>query len=194
MAFLWKHPQSKKWQARFIDTAGKRRNRSTGVVALEKNRKEAQKIADSYEEVANRKRTSRQVRQVITELHKEITGEDLPTHTFRDYSDSWLGRKAPEVAPGTLTFYRGAISKFIAFLGEKADAELAEISSDDVLGFRNQEANTLSPTTVNHDLKALRMMFRAARRDKVIVDDPCEFVSATKRGPKVRRRPFTVPD
>jgi len=190
MAFLWKHPQSKYFVARFTDLQGKRRNRSTRST----NRKEAERIAASYEEAANRKRTSRQVRKVIADLHKEITGDDLPTHSFREFSASWLARKAPEVAPGTLAFYRGAISKFTAFLAAKADAELADITSEDVVAFRNHEAKTLAPKTVNHDLKALRMLFRAARRDKVLVDDPCEFVSVTKKGTTVRRRPFTIPE
>jgi len=194
MAFIWKHPQSQYWIARFFDLQGKRRNRSTRVAAQEKKRKEAQKIAEAYEEAANKRRTSRQVRQVIADLHKEITGDDLPTHSLREFSASWLERKAPEVAPGTLAFYRGAITKFTAFLGTKADAELAEITSEDVVAFRNHEAKTLAPKTVNHDLKALRMLFRAARRDKVLVDDPCEFVSVTKKGSTVRRRPFTIPE
>lgn len=188
MAFLWKHPQSKYFIARFFDLVGKRRNRSTRST----NRKEAQRIADCYEEAANKRRTARQVRDVIASLHKEITGDDLPSHSLREFSESWLTRKAPEVAPGTLAFYRGAVAKFTAFLGTKADAELAEITSEDVVSFRNHEAKTLAPKTVNHDLKCLRMLFRAARRDKVLMDDPCEFVSVTKKGTSTRRRPFTV--
>ena len=190
MAFIWKHPQSKYFIARFFDLQGKRRNRSTRST----NRKEAERIADAYEEAARRKRTARQVRDVIATLHKEITGDDLPSHSFREFAESWLARKAPEVAPGTLGFYRGAVGKFTAFLGVKADAELAEITTDDVVGFRNHEAKTLTAKTVNHDLKCLRMLFRAARRDKAIVDDPCEFVSVTKKGASTRRRPFTIPE
>jgi integrase len=190
MAFLWKHPQSKYFIARFFDLSGRRRNRSTRSTA----RKEAQRIADHYEEAANKKRTARQARDVIAALHKEITGEALPSHSFREFAESWLTRKAPEVAPGTLAFYRGAVLKFTRFLGAKADAELVEITSDDVVSFRNHEAKTLAPKTVNHDLKCLRMLFRAARRDKAITDDPCEFVSVTKKGASVRRRPFTIPE
>ena len=190
MAFLWKHPQSKYFIARFFDLTGKRRNRSTRSTS----RKEAQRIAESFEEAANKRRTARQVRDVIASLHKEITGDDLPSHSFREFSESWLTRKAPEVAPGTLAFYKGAVTKFTTFLGAKADTELVEITSDDVVGFRNHEAKTLAPKTVNHDLKCLRMLFRAARRDKAITDDPCEFVSVTKKGVSVRRRPFTIPE
>jgi len=57
MAFLWKHPQSKYFIARFFDLTGKRRNRSTRVLAREKNREEAERIAGAYEEAANKRRT-----------------------------------------------------------------------------------------------------------------------------------------
>ncbi len=193
MAFVWKHPKSKFWFARFYDLQGKRRNRSTRILAREAKRKEAEKIAESYEEAANKKRTARQVRDVITALHKEITGTTLPSQSFRAFAESWFTRKMPEVKTGTLTFYRGAVGKFTKFLGEKADAELTEITSDDIVRFRNHEATTLAPKTVNHDLKCLRMLFREARREKLITDDPCEFVAVTKKSATKRRRPFSIP-
>ena len=190
MASLTKRKTSKFWVACFTDRTGRRLKKSTGTT----DRRAGQRIADAYEEASNKKRTARQVRDVIAALHKEITGDDLPSVSFREFSESWLARKAPEIAPGTLSFYRGAVTKFTAFLGAKADAELAEITTDDVVSFRNHEAKTLMAKTVNHDLKCLRMLFRAGRRDKAIVDDPCEFVSVTKKGSAVRRRPFTIPE
>lgn len=156
------------------------------------DRRNAMRIAEVYEESAKRKHTSQHVRRVIADLHQAITGDSLPAHSVRDFAKSWLERKQPEVTPATLSFYRGALSKFMAFLSTKADADLSEISSDDILAFRNHEAKTLAPKTVNHDLKVLRMLFRAARRDKVLVDDPCEFVNVTKEARTVRRRPFTI--
>ena len=193
MAFVWKHPKSKFWFARFYDLQGKRRNRSTRVLAREGKRKEAEKIAESYEDAANKKRTARQVRDVIAALHQEITGAALPSQSLRAFAESWFTRKTPEVKPGTLTFYRGAVGKFTAFLAEKADAELTEITSDDIVRFRNHEATTLAPKTVNHDLKCLRMLFREARREKLVTDDPCEFVAVTKKSATKRRSPFTIP-
>jgi len=180
--------------ARFTDVHGKRRNRSTRVVARESNRKQAVRIAESYEAVANKKRTARHVREVISALHKEITGEDLPAHSFRQFADSWIERKRTEIAPGTLAFYRKTISKFADFLGARADAEISAITSDDLVAFRNVSAKLLSPATVNHDLKCLRMLFRAALREKAIADDPCEFVNVTKKSASTRRRPFTIPE
>ena len=188
MAFLWKHPECKFWYAGFIDRNGKRHNRST----REKNRKKAQSIADSYEAAARKRRTARQVRDVIAKMHKEITGEDLPAHSFVAFSESWLERKAPETAPGTLAFYKNAVTKFTKFLGAKAESEISEITRDDVTEFRNQESKKLAPKTVNHSLKAVKMMFRAARRDGLIAEDPCEFVDTVRMARGSQRRPFTL--
>ena len=190
MAFLWKHPKSKYYIARFFDLAGKRRNRSTQST----NRKEAQRIAEAYEVAAKKRRTARQVRDVILELHKEICGEDLPSVSFVSFVESWLNRKAPEVSAATLSFYKNTAMKFASYLGTRATLEMTELTADDVLGFRNREAKTLAPKTVNHDLKCLRMLFSAARRDKVISEDPSEFVSATKKLQTKIRRPFSVPE
>lgn len=190
MASLTKRETSKFWVACFTGSNSRRLKRSTKTT----DRKSALRIAESFEDAANKRRTARQVRDVISSLHKEITGDDLPSASFRQFAESWLSRKKPEVAPGTLAFYGSAVRKFTAFLGVKADVEIAEITSEDVVNFRNHEAKTLASKTVNHDLKCLRMLFRAARRDKVLMDDPCEFVGVTKAGASARRRPFTVPE
>jgi len=130
---------------------------------------------------------------VISALHKEITGTEVVAQSFQEFSASWLARKAPEVAPGTLAFYKGAVKKFPNYLDIRAGIDIAEITAEDIVGFRNHEAEALSAKTVNHDLKCLRMLFHAARRDAVIADDPCEFVNVAKKSdPMRRRRPFTV--
>lgn len=188
MAFLFKRPRSPFWHAGFIDLHGKRRNRSTKVT----NRKEAQKIADAYEEAAKKKRTARQVRDVISQLHNEISGENLPSQSFRIFSTAWLEQRTPEVSKATLVFYKNAVSKFTAFLGATADEEMTSISANHLTKFRNHEAKTLASKTVNHDLKCLRMLFKAARRDRVISEDPSEFVKATRNQPSSIRRPFTT--
>ncbi len=191
MASLWKHPQSKYWTACFTDKDGARRKRSTKTT----DRKLALKLAEQFEEAACRKRTARQVREVIASLHREIADEDLPTTTTRAFFDSWFQRKQHEVAPATLAFYRGTAGKFIAFLGKDADREISEITREQVLGFRNSLAKSVAPRTVNHVVKGLRSIFKAARRENVVLDDPTEFVE-TIRQTRVenKRRPFTIPE
>ena len=54
------------------------------------SRRQAQKIANEYEDVARRKRTARQVQRVIPDLWEEIAGESLPDCTVRDFAERWL--------------------------------------------------------------------------------------------------------
>jgi integrase len=53
----------------------------------------------------------------------------------------------------------------------------------------------VSAKTANHDLKALKMLFKSARRDGVVTEDPTEFVETARRErrPKIKR-PFTLPE
>ncbi len=189
MAFLFKHPKSKFWFAGFVDTTGRRRNRST----KETNRKRAQKLANEFEMAARNKRTSRQMRVVITSLHREITGQDVTSLTIREFVKQWLSTKRHETAASTLTFYTMATNKFLKWLGERADRDIAEITKNEVLAFRNHEATTLAPKTVNHDLKCLRMVFKAAKRDGLLAEEPTEFVETVRQRASNDRRPFTIP-
>lgn len=192
MAFLWKHPASKYWIARFYDRDGKRRNRSTRIEAKEKNRRQALKIAQQYEEAATRRMTARQVRKVILELHQEITGEELESVTVRDQIEKWLTRKAAATKPSTHAFYRGATSNFLQFLGERADRDIGEVSRDDISGFRDQEAARVAGKTANQGLKCIRMFFKDVMRDRLIAEDPTEFVEGVRRGKGTELRPFTL--
>lgn len=190
VASLTKRPTSKFFVACFIDRNGRRLKRSTKT----DNRKRAQKIADEYESAARRRRTALQVRRVITELHEEITGDEISITSVRGFFDSWLERKAPEISPATLSFYKNASAKFIAFLGDLADSDLTEITREHIIRFRNSEAKTTASKTANHKVKFLRMVFRAARRDVLISDDPAEFVATVRKDKSTARRPFTIPE
>lgn len=191
MASLWKRENTKYWWACFTDRNGKQRKRSTGTT----DRKAAMKLAEEYEEAARRRRTARQVRQVISDLHREFTGEELPSVTCRAFFSGWLERKKPETSPATMAFYSKTTSKFLTFLEAKADGDLSEITREHITGFRNAQAKSLASKTVNHDLKALKMIFKAARRDGMLVEDPAEFVDTVRAtGGGDKRRPFTIPE
>ena len=97
MASLWKHPQSKYWTACFTDRTGKQRKRSTSTT----DRKAALKLANEYEDAARKRRTSRQARGVISDLHREITGEDLPSVTASSFFGGWLERKKAATSQAT---------------------------------------------------------------------------------------------
>ena len=189
MSCVWKSPKSRYWIAQFNDHKGTRRNRSTRCL----DRRKAERIAEQYEEAYSRKQTSRQVRQVMAKAHEEITGKVLENQSFQAFSTSWLTGKTREISVATHAFYEKTIEKFCAFLGEAAKGDMGEITREQILAFRNQEAEHYAPRTVNHDLKGGRMIFLAARRDGVIGDNPAEDVkTVSMRGTPRVRRPFSI--
>jgi hypothetical protein len=192
MAFLWKHPNSKYWYARFTDAQGVRRNCSTRILATDKNRREAMKVADEYELAGTKRRTALQVRRTIAALHKEITGGDLATLTLKEHVNSWLASRKSEVAPATFTFYKDALGKLTRFMGDRADTGISEIQRNELIAFRDSLG--LAPKTVNHHVKVVRMLFLAAKRDELIADNPAEFLATVKtdRNKTKARSPFTV--
>ena len=141
IASLTTRPTSRFFVGCFTDRHGRRLKRSTGIA----DRKQAQKIADEYETAARRKRTALQVRRVITQLHREITGEEVSQTSLRDFVDEWLEGKTPEIADSTRAFYRNAADKFLRFLGDMADADVTEITRDHITRFRNEEAKHFAP-------------------------------------------------
>lgn len=191
MATILKRPESKYWIASFTAVDGRRLKRST----KETERKSAQKIADGYEEVARRKRTVAQSRRVLADIHKAITGEPLINTTVRLHFAQWLAVKRNETTPATMTFYRSTLDRFTAWLGERADVPLDEIGSDEVRAYVNLRRGQVAAATANHELKSLRTVFKAARRDGLITDDPTEHIETVKQRSKQREtRPFTMPE
>jgi integrase len=194
MAYLVRHPDSKYWIAAFYDVNGKRRNRSTKIVATEKTRKRAQAIADEYEAAARNFRTARQVRKVITDLHRELTGVGLPKATVRQYRDRWIERKRNEVKPSTLTYYEGKLNRLLEFLGDRADRDIAEINNADLVAFRDYLATQVTANTTNHSIKAIKTLFTDAKAEGFTAEDPGDGLKSVRRKPEesTEVRPFTL--
>ena len=188
MASVWKHPLSKYWTACFRDLAGKQRRVSTKTT----NRKTARRLAEEYETAVGTKRTLRQAQVVLDRLHEEISGQTVQRKTLRAYCQEWLTTKGPETAPQTHAFYRISSAKFIAFLGERADIPLSELTKSDIVAYRNSLAKTLSPKSTNDNLKVVRMLFKAAERDELLTQNPAQFVNTVRQRATQDKRPFTL--
>lgn len=188
MASVWKHPNSPYWTACFTDKGGRRRKRST----KETNQRKALKLAEQYEEAARKRRTFSQVREVLQGLHQEITGEEMKAVSVRNHIESWLVEKKDETKPATMHVYGGFTTKFLNFLGERANEDISSISRKDVMAYRKILAASLSSTSTNQNIKCLRMVFKSARRDGLISENPAEFVVQVKKKGGYERQPFTV--
>jgi integrase len=188
MASVWRHPLSKYWTACFRDLAGKQRR----ITTKETDRKRAMRLAEEYEAAVRTKRTLRQTQVVLDRLHEEISGQAVQRKTLRTYCAEWLATKEPETAPRTVVFYRTSTAKFTSFLGERAEVPLTEITKSDIVAYRNSLAKSLSARTANHDLKVVRMLFKAAQRDELLTQNPAEFVNTVRQRTSSDKRPFTL--
>lgn len=188
MASVWKHPNSPYWTACFIDRDGKRKKRST----KETNRRKAEKLADQFEVAARKRRTFTQVRSVLQDLHRDITGEELKSVSVKEHVQNWIAEKKDETKPATLLVYSTFTTKFLEFLGERADQEIGLVTRGDLIAYRKALASKLSSTSTNQNIKCLRMMFKMARRDGLVVENPAEFVDRVKDKGGYERRPFKL--
>src|SRR5260370_17966032 len=80
-----------------------------------------------------------------------------------------------------MTFYRCSLAKFLKFLGSRSDELMTEITKQDVVAFRSSLIAQVSAKTANHDLQALIMLFKSARRQGLVTEDPTEFVETVRR-------------
>ena len=189
MASIWRNPKSKYFTACFRDGNGRARR----ITTKETNRRRALKIAEAFERAAREQRTLVHTRRIIEQLHEEISSQKIERPTLQSFAQSWLEAKKPEVAPRTVVFYTAAINKLIEFLGPRADAPLSEITKGDLVAFRNATASRTTAKTTNHYLKAVRMLFLAARRDTILSENPAEFVEGVReRGEARSRQTFSL--
>jgi integrase len=189
MASVSRRRGSRIWTAFFRDEHGRQHCVSTGT----DDKRLALAIAQEYEKEVKQKRTVKQVTRSLDRLHELITGERVSRWSLREYAtDRWLKSKRHETRGSTLEFYRKSVEKALAFFKMRADLPITEISPDDVLSYRAHLAEAVAPKTANHNLKTLKMIFKAARRDGVVVDDPTEFIAGVKQSSaQAARRPFT---
>jgi integrase len=188
MASLTKKPNSRYWFACFRDANAKQHRRSTGVT----NRRKALEIARSYEQIAQHKLKPAKFRQTLVELYHQVYGATVPTATVRQFATDWLKAKKAETVSRTWDSYEKSIKKFLTHLGTDAELDISLLTKAHITAFRNAITSKVSAGTVNFDLRVIKMVTRAARRDGYTQEDPAEFVNVVKRESGQSRRPLKV--
>ena len=189
MASLRRKPNSKFWFACFTLPDGTRTQRSTKTT----DRRIAQKLADEFEAASRMPLTESQARRVIGDIHKMLSGRALESPRVSDYFSQWIGARKGTVAPSTLKEYEATLSDFVEFLGERARADLAFVSTADVATFRDKTGAKLSPSSANKKLKIIRVALQQAWRDGFIEENPAAKVQLLKPSTDaVERRAFEL--
>jgi integrase len=188
MASIIKYPSGRYWIAAFRDASGRQHRRTTREV----EKKRARTVAEQYERLAKRQGSPQRVRRILSDFHREHYGQDLPFASLRQYASSWLAVRKAETSPATHRRYGDSIAKFLAFLGAAADRGLDEITREQIAAFRDEQLAVSAPATTNHCLKVVRMIFRSARRNGFLFQDPAESVKTVKNLGVFERRPFSI--
>jgi integrase len=190
MASLWKHPKSQFWTACFTDDNGRQLKRSTKLT----DRNKATLMAQKFEAAYRMKLTEAQARKVVSDIFEQIHGEQLYHATVRKFLTDWMTNKKAETSPGTHKRYQNAVDKLLAFLGDRADRDIAYVHKRDLAALRDKTAAELSVSTANTDLKILRVAFHQAVIDGLRLDNPGAAVRTLeerKASDAPERRPFT---
>lgn len=173
---------------------GRRTNRSTATT----DRREAQRIANRFEDAAKEAKQGRlfeaRARKTIADIFAIANKDALPSSTTKDFLESWLKRKELEAGDKTHLRYQVVVRQFLGYLGTKASKDVAHLGHKEIVGFRDSLASRLTTGTVNISLKIIRAALNQAKRDGLVDQNEAERVTLLKRVRSLKRRPFSLPE
>ncbi len=117
-----------------------------------------------------------------------MAGESIPATTVREFFTGHLERIKREVSRATIAAYKGASTKFLAWLGDEADAEIHRVSRQHIRRFRDKVTEELHPNTANQIVRFLRMFSNVAKADGYVDAVPTEGLKSLKKPTERTRR------
>src|SRR5258708_37802793 len=100
---------------------------------------------------------------------KEPAAQPTQRISLSEFVDEFLSSATANYSAGTIGIYKQALTKFLSLIG---DQSLSTITSKHVDLYKTERLKTLSPTSLNIDLRTLRAAFYTAVRWKLIVESP----------------------
>jgi len=198
MASVHRNRGSKVWSAAFRGPDGRRHFRSTRT----SDRRQAEEIARSWEQVALLARAGRltpeAARNVVTrtvqDLYLVANRVAMPTNTVRGCLEMWCKAKMLEAGKTTALRYQTVATRFLAFLGPRAEKDIALIDPKAILDFRDVQAKDLSASTANYSVKVLRAGFNMAIEHGLTTTNPARVIGVIKQRRESKRRGFHIPE
>ncbi|MGA2691417.1 MAG: tyrosine-type recombinase/integrase [Opitutaceae bacterium] len=187
MASVRRRPHTKYFTACYTDVNGQQRQCAT----KECSRATALAIAIKLESAYRKKMTEAQARKILSEIYEEVRGETLFHSTLSEFLTSWLRNKKVEMSSGGYKRYKNSVDKLIAYLGTKANEDIAYVTKGDIQAFRDEVAEKHSAATSNTELKILHIAFQQAVGDGLRLDNPTAGIKKFRVTSANNRRPFT---
>jgi site-specific recombinase XerD len=179
------------WTCVFEGPDGKRVFRSTGC----RDEKDAYKFALKLQEASTEAKEGRlneeRIRKILSDM-AGITGKSSRGFTVQGWFNHWLEIKEKVRAGKTLDRYRQVVRDFLSSLGERANAWIHHITSEDILAYRTHVRKTgRTARTANLSVTVISAGFRAALRERKIDANPCEVVEELEEEDVMERDTFT---
>jgi integrase len=169
------------WYACYTTADGRRLKKSTKETNQAKAKLIAEAVQSAENTAAERTLTAVRTRKLLSDVLQRVSGERLHVFTVRDWFEQFTNKKRKSRSQKTAIRYEQMMNEFVAFLGPRADLNIAAITERDILEFRElREAKGLAPVTVNLDTTVLSAVFNAALRQGHISVNPCACIEPLK--------------
>jgi len=181
-----------------IEHSPKAGSSSESRIQANRNRQQAQALADKAEEIAlfaSGGADPIKVRNFLASVVEEVTGKSIrPDSTRKIYSD-WLERERKKGKnPQTLANYQARIERFLNWIKEKADEPADALTLNETQAFYDLRAKIISPTTIKKEFEVLAVAFAVALKKGLISFNPWAGIEKIKQFRKKghgSRRAFT---
>jgi integrase len=168
-------------------------NARAAVGACEDKQTQIQAIVNRCADMARRGTLHEMAaRRMVGDIYRISLGEELPFYSTRQWFAHWLGQRKSNVKGSTGSLYDIATRQFLEQLGERADATIETVRSEDIRAYRDAFLKTgRAAKTANIRLKVLRSIFKSAMDQGIILMNPCASVDTLAEQDSVERAPFT---
>lgn len=195
MASIQKHPRSPYWMAHFIGLNGTRHTKSTKLEAIASNKKAAQSIADSYEELYRSRTVIKTLRDNYAEIAQSLD-KTWKIPTVKGFLATWMKRNTPRLSEGTLTKYTHRFNDLLKFLDEtgRKKFDVCELMEDDSISsaYRDKLLSSVSTVTAKTAMTILAGAFSEGMRKGYFIENQFSVLADILETDKVEKRPFTL--
>jgi len=193
MASIHKDPRGKSpfWYCAYKLPDGKRVFRSTRCTGKKEAKAFCEKLAEASEKAKSGRLTEDRARELISEISEVSTGKPLASYTVKAWFEHWLKLKKAR-SPKTLARYEQVVRDFLSSLGQRAELWLHQITSDDVLAYRDSITDAGKTTrTANLSVTVVSAGFNAALRVHKTDINPCVVLDKLEEEDSIKRDTFT---
>ena len=158
----------------------------------DENGKRKQKWISTGLDINGNKRKAEEIRKEI-EREYEIKNRLVPSEAYLDeFTQRWINTVRSDVDVITYGGYENIVRAHIIPYFKKHKVKVNEVTPDIMQAYFDEmktrgNKNTgkgLSPKSLRSHLNVFRQIFKLARKEKIIFDDPSEFVKLPKNTPQ----------